>query len=291
MEEEEIGEVRREMGRVLAQLPGHALVGLVSFREMVWVHDLGFTDCSRVLVFAGDREISLDRVIELMGIHHLPNSKFGMPQPQLVQKQGFILPVSMCEFGLTTALEELIASSNALAGAHPKRATGAVISTALALLEGCSPKYGGRVMVFTSGPAIIGPGLIIETDLSKPIRTHRDIASYQAPLSEKAKIFYKKLAQRFSDRSLVFDLFVCSLDQVGATELRYPIEASGGFMILAESFKSNEFKKCLRLIFKQERDEHLKMNFEASIKVVTTNEVKICGALGPCMSLRVKMDQ
>ncbi|KAJ6850119.1 putative protein transport protein sec23-1 [Iris pallida] len=288
MEEEEMEEVRREIGRVLAQLPEGTLVGLVSFGEMVWVHDLGFADCSRVVVFAGDRELASDKIIELMGIHHLPNSKFGMPQPQFVQKQGFLLPVSLCEFNITTALEELIYSPGTLAGARPKRATGAAISTAVALLEGCSPNHGARVMVFTSGPATIGPGMIVETDLSKPIRTHRDIVSYQAPLSDKAKTFYKKLAQRLSERSLVLDLFACSLDQVGAAEQRYPIETSGGFMILAESFKSIEFKKCLRLIFKLERDDHLKMNFEATVKVVTTKEVKICGALGPCMSLRVK---
>jgi protein transport protein SEC23 len=88
--------------------------------------------------------------------------------------------------------------------------------------------------------------------------------------------------------SVVLDLFACSLDQVGAAELREPVECSGGFMILAESFESDQFKKCLRHLFKHDGDGFLKMNFDATIEIVTTKDVKISGALGPCVSLRKK---
>ena len=112
-------------------------------------------------------------------------------------------------------------------GHRPLRETGAAISTAIALLEGCcSPSTGGRIMVFTSGPATVGPGCVVETDLGKAIRSHRD-----TPLTDKARDFYKKVAKRMTDRALVLDLFACSLDQVGAAELRNPIEVSGGLMV------------------------------------------------------------
>ncbi|OAY77263.1 Protein transport protein SEC23 [Ananas comosus] len=284
---DELRALKNEILHVVAQLPENSLVGLVSFGAMVWVHDLSFTECSRVLVFSGDRELTSEKIQEFLGIHH--HLQYSKPAvPRTTQKQSFLLPVSECEFNITAALEELGSLSACSSGRRPVRAAGAAISTAVALLEGSSPGTGGRVMVFTSGPATTGPGMIAESDLGKPIRSHRDLINGNAPFSEKARGFYRHLAQRLSDKSLVLDLFACSLDQVGAAELRHPIEMSGGFMVLAESFESDQFKKCLRHIFNHDRAEHLNMNFDARIDIVTSQEVKICGALGPCMSLRSK---
>jgi protein transport protein SEC23 len=33
---------------------------------------------------------------------------------------------------------------------------------------------------------------------------------------------------------------------------------------------------------------HLKMNFNATVEIITTKDIKICGALGPCSSLKKK---
>ncbi|WOL16905.1 protein transport protein sec23-1 isoform X1 [Canna indica] len=283
-EQEELRAVKNEILHVIAQLPENAMVGLISFASMVWVHDVGYSDCSKVMVFCGDRELSSEKIQQLMGISR--NSKVGMTPS--MQNHAFLLPVSECEFNFTTWVEELKSTQNSLPGHRPSRATGAAISTAVALLEGCSPNTGGRVMVFTSGPATVGPGMIADTDFGIAIRTHRDFVNGHAPFTEKARSFNKQLAQRLSDGSFVLDLFACSLDQVGTAELKYPIETSGGFLVLADSFESEQFRKCLRYIFKHEGTDHLNMNFDATIEIVTTKEVKICGALGPCMSLRKK---
>ncbi|KAG1334080.1 protein transport protein sec23-1 [Cocos nucifera] len=283
---DELRALKNEILHVVAQLPENARVGLVSFGSMVWVHDLGFSDCSRAVLFCGDRELTSKKIQELMGISQLQHCTLGVSRS--LSKQSFLLPVSDCEFNITTAIEELDSLSDTLPGHRPKRATGAAISTAVALLEGCAPNTGGRVMTFTSGPATTGPGMIVETDLSETIRAHRDIINGHALHGEKARSFYRHVAQRLSDRSVVLDLFACSMDQVGTAELRYPIEKSGGFMVLAESFESEQFRKCLRHIFKHEGVDHLNMIFDATIEMVTTKEVKICGALGPCMSLGIK---
>ncbi|CAL9152358.1 unnamed protein product [Musa hybrid cultivar] len=283
-EQEELRALKNEILHVVAQLPENTMVGLISFGSMVWVHDLGYTDCPKVMVFCGDRELTSEKIQQLMRVSN--HSKLGMAQS--IQKHGFLLPVSECEFNFTSWVEELNSTHNALPGHRPSRATGAAISTAVALLEVCSANAGGRVMVFTSGPATIGPGMIAETDLSKSIRTHRDLVNGNAPFTDRARGFYKQLAHRLVDGSFVLDLFACSLDQVGTAELRYPIESSGGFLVLADSFESEQFRKCLRHIFKREGADHLNMNFDATIEIVTTKEVKICGALGPCMSLRKK---
>ncbi|KAL0906938.1 hypothetical protein M5K25_025473 [Dendrobium thyrsiflorum] len=284
--EEELRALKNEILHVVAHLPENALVGLVSFGSMVWVHDLGYANCSRVMLFCGDRELSSVKIQELLGASHLQSQKPATLQS--LQKQGFLLPVAECEFNFSTAIEELHNMSDASAGHHPLRATGAAISTSIALLEGYSPNSGGRVMVFTSGLATTGPGMVAEIDHSKAIRTQQDIINGNAYLHGKACNFYQKISQRLLDRSFVLDLFACSLDQVGAAEMRFPIETSGGLLILAESFESEQFKKCLRQIFKHVGTDHLDMNFDATIELVTTKEVKICGALGPCISLRTK---
>jgi len=205
------------------------------------------------------------------------------------EAQRFLLPVSECEFNITSAIEDLNSMSACPRGHRPLRATGTAISTAIALLEGCcSPSTGGRIMVFTSGPATVGPGCVVETDLGKAIRSHRDIFNSNAPLTDKARDFYKKVAKRLTDHALVLDLFTCSLDQVGTAELRNPIEVSGGLMVHTESFESEQFKSCFRHMFKREGTNYLNMNFNATIEIVTSKEVKICGALGPCISLHRK---
>lgn len=226
------------------------------------------------------------QIQELLGVSHPPNSRSRTIQ--FVHAQPFLQRISDCEFRITTAIDEIASSSLVLHGHRPRRATGAAISTAVALLEACLSHNGGRIMVFTSGPGTVGPGMVVETDLSKAIRTHRDLINGQAPLFSKARSFYREVAGRLSGRSIVLDLFACSLDQVGAAEMRAPVESSGGFMVLAESFESEQFRKCLRHIFRREEDDPLNMNFDATIEIITTKDVKISGALGPCTSLKRK---
>jgi protein transport protein SEC23 len=227
------------------------------------------------------------QIQKLLGIHRSQYKNLAMPRSTEVQR--FLLPVSECEFNITSAIEDLSSMPACPRGHRPLRATGAAISTAIALLEGCcSPSTGGRIMIFTSGPATVGPGCVVETDLGKTIRSHRDIFNSNAPLTDKARDFYKKVAKRLTDHALVLDLFACSLDQVGAAELRNPIEVTGGLMMHTESFEYEQFKSCFRHMFRREGTNYLNMNFNATIEIVTSKEVKICGALGPCISLRRK---
>lgn len=62
MDEEELGAVRKELLLVVERLPESAVVGLVTFDSMVRVRDLGFSECSRVVLFHGEREVPLDQV-------------------------------------------------------------------------------------------------------------------------------------------------------------------------------------------------------------------------------------
>lgn len=279
---EEIRALKNELLLVVSQLPENTFVGLVTFDAMVYVHDVGFMDCSKVVVFHGDRELSSNQIQELLGIRR-PKQQFG--KAATTPKQTYLLPVCDCEFNITTAIEGICSSTNTVRGHRPRRCTGAAISAAVGLVEGCLAHMGCRIMVFTTGPATIGPGLVVDTDLSEDIRTHQDLISGNAPYYTTSCNFYRHLTQRLSDASIVLDVFACSLDQIGAAELKFPVEHSGGFLMLGESFESGEFRKCLRDIFKRDGDGNLNVYFDATIEIVTTKDVKICGALGPCVSV------
>ncbi|XP_076886196.1 protein transport protein SEC23 G-like [Bidens hawaiensis] len=280
--EEELQAVKNELLLVVGQLPENVMVGLVVFDLMVRVYDLAFTDCLRVVVFHGERELSSSQIIDLLG------TKQQLGKPQGSQKHSLMLPISECEFNIATAIEDIHHSPPLKPGHRASRCTGNAVLVSLALLEACSVHTGSRVMLFTSGPATIGPGSIASQDLNNSIRTHRDINAGHAPFYYKSCEFYKQISEKLTDLSSVLDLFACSLDQVGVAEMRAPVEKSGGFVMLAESFESDQFRKSLRHIFK--RDEHgfLNMCFDASIEIVTTKDVKIHGAIGPCVSLRKK---
>ncbi|KAI5580307.1 hypothetical protein BDE02_08G146700 [Populus trichocarpa] len=288
MVEEELRAVKNELLLVVEQLPENALVGLITFDAMVRVYDLGFSDCSRVVVFHGGREVSSEQTQQFLGIYSTKQQQQQLGKTPVIQKLGFLLPVSECEFNITTAIEEICSLAVVMPGHRPQRCTGAAISVALGLLEGCSVNTGSRIMIFTSGPATLGPGIVVDSDLSNAIRTHGDLINGHASYYTKSCSFYNQLSQRLSDASVVLDLFACSLDQVGAAELKGPVESSGGFMMLGELFESDQFRKCLRQIFSHDEEGNLKMYFDATIEVVTTKDVKICGALGPCISLRKK---
>ncbi|WVZ05201.1 hypothetical protein V8G54_018547 [Vigna mungo] len=263
--------------------PDHALVALLTFDSMVYLHHLASSPCSSLHLFHGSRHLSSNQIRQFLNI--------GRPHPLHhghTPKQDFLLPFSECEFSITSAIEDIHSTFDSTSATRPPRCTGTAISVALGLLESCLVTTGSRIMLFTSGPATIGPGIVVDSDLRQPIRTHHHIFNNQARHHANSCSFYNQLSKRLSDASVILDLFACSLDQVGAAELRQPVEQSGGFMILSESFESDQFKKCLGHMFKSDNQGHLNMNFDATIEIVTTKDVQICGALGPCVSLHRK---
>lgn len=64
-EQKELQALKNEILHVVACLPENVMVGLITFGSMVWVHDLGYTACPKVMVFPGDRELSSEKVIPL----------------------------------------------------------------------------------------------------------------------------------------------------------------------------------------------------------------------------------
>jgi protein transport protein SEC23 len=92
----------------------------------------------------------------------------------------------------------------------------------------------------------------------------------------------------------VVDVFACSLDQVGVLEMGELVEATGGLMVLGDSFGQSVFKESVRRVFQTFEEEipedggKMQMAFGATLEVLTSREFKVSGAIGPVTSLGKK---
>jgi protein transport protein SEC23 len=110
--EEELEYVKMAMRKAVALLPEHSLVGLVTFGTQVHLHELGFSDLSKIYVFRGNKEISKDQILDQLGLASAGRPGFpkmpqqpGTLQVNAVSTAGvnrFLLPVSECECTLST---------------------------------------------------------------------------------------------------------------------------------------------------------------------------------------------
>ncbi|KAJ6424320.1 hypothetical protein OIU84_025165 [Salix udensis] len=299
MIEEEFEYVKSEFKRAIGLLPENAMVGFVSFGTQVQVHELGFSDMSKVYVFRGTKEISKDQVMEQLGIgvagrRNVPGAGVGGYQQQKgmhMQNSGvtrFLLPASDCEFTLNSLLDELQTDQWPVApGTRASRCTGVALSVAAGLLGACLPGTGARIVALVGGPCTEGPGTIISKDLSDPVRSHKDLDKDAAPYFKKAVKFYDSLAKQLVSQGHVLDLFASALDQVGVAEMKVAVERTGGLVVLSESFGHSVFKDSFKRVF--ENGEHsLGLCFNGTLEINCSKDIKIQGIIGPCTSMEKK---
>ena len=82
-------------------------------------------------------------------------------------------------------------------------------------MEACLSGSNGRIILFTGGAPTVGPGCVVQSHLAKHLRGHKDIVKGKAPLFDIACKFYNQLSNRCVSNGHVFDIFACSLDQLG----------------------------------------------------------------------------
>ena len=100
----------------------------------------------------------------------------GRPAPPVTPAARFLLPVQQADFQITNVLEQLQRDPWPVANdRRPLRCTGVALSVAVGLMETSFQNAGGRIMLFTSGPATEGPGLVVGPQLKEPMRSHHDI--------------------------------------------------------------------------------------------------------------------
>ncbi|KAF2431858.1 transport protein SEC23 [Tothia fuscella] len=278
----------------LSLLPSYALVGLITYGTMAQVHEIGYTECAKSFVFRGSKDYTSKQVQEMLGLTAAGLRPGVQPQPGRAPPPTgpaarFLLPVQNAEFQLTNALEQL--QKDPWPVANDKRAlrcTGVALSVAVGLLESSFQNAGGRIMLFTGGPATEGPGMVVGPELREPIRSHHDIDRDNIKYYKKALKFYEHLAKRTAHNGHVIDIFAGCLDQVGLLEMKGLANNTGGHMILTDSFTSSMYKQSFMRIFDKDENDNLLMGFNASLEVLTTKELKVTGLIGHAVSMNKK---
>lgn len=304
LDEEELAHLRDALQQSLNLLPEDSLVGLITFGTLVHVHELGFSECSKSYVFRGEKDYPQQKVQEMLGISpHTRSAPVHVGNPNIntlpTNRQSgigrFLLPVADCAFSLEQVLEDLQKDPwTVQPDERVKRCTGTALTVAMGLLESCVPRQGARIMLFVAGPPTIGNGTIVNRSKKESIRSHNDIQKAAAPLIKPATEFYRTLSDRAITNSYVVDFFACSLDQVGALEIKVLISRTGGLFVLADKFGQSVFRESLRRVFERmpvnpEQPQlagQLQMGFGAHIEVIHSREFKISGAIGSVASLK-----
>lgn len=301
LREDELILCRTSLTQALQSLPEYAYVGLVTFGTHVHVHELGFAEFSKAYVFqAADRNGPKDHnpasVANALGLGpktlqrgaHNPTD----PTSPVIPGTRFITPLSQCEVNLTNQLEELQKDAFPSATGHrPCRCTGAAIQVAAGVMSACLPPGTGaaRLMLFVGGPTTIGPGKVVETDLQEPIRSHKDLAKDAAQHFKPARVFYDGLALQLSQQEHAFDVYACSLDQVGLAEMKNIVDMTGGLIVQTDSFGNAVFKDSFRRVLADpEQPHHLSLSSNATFEVIPSRDVKIAGLMGPAAPVEKK---
>ncbi|XP_054261531.1 protein transport protein Sec23A isoform X2 [Macrosteles quadrilineatus] len=295
LDDEELGALKDSLQMSLSLLPPGALVGLITFGKMVQVHELGCEGCSKSYVFRGTKDLTARQVQDMLGI-----GKVAVPQPQQQRGPGgqpqaippanrFLQPVHRCDMSLTDLLGELQRDPWPVPqGKRSLRSTGVALSIAVGLLECTYPNTGGRIMLFVGGPCSQGPGQVVNDDLREPIRSHHDIHKDNAKYMKKATKHYDGLAVRAATNGHAIDIYSCALDQTGLLEMKQCCNSTGGHIVMGDSFNSSLFKQTFQRVLVRDQKNELKMAFNGILEVKTSRELKVMGAIGPCVSLNVK---
>jgi protein transport protein SEC23 len=267
------------------------------------VHELGYDACPKSYVFRGTKEYAPKAIQDVSGAACVdmagatladfrpppvcsqmlaltpgarPMAPGGPSNPQqqpqrAAGQQGasrFLLPVSQCEFQLTSILEQLQKDPWPVANdKRAQRCTGTALSVAMGILETTFPNTGARVMLFCGGPATEGPGNVVSTELRERIRSHHDIDKDNVRFFKRAVKFYEAMAKRAANNGHSIDVFAGCLDQVGLLEMKSLANWTNGHMILADSFQMGIFKQSFGKIFEKDEKGDLNMGFNATLDV------------------------
>lgn len=291
MDDEDLQALKESMQMSLSLLPPTALVGLITFGRMVQVHELGCEGISKSYVFRGTKDLSAKQLQEMLGLTKAPVSQAARG-PQVQQPPAsnrFLQPVQKIDMNLTDLLGELQRDPWPVPqGKRPLRSSGVALSIAVGLLECTFPNTGARIMMFIGGPPTQGPGMVVGDELKTPIRSWHDIEKDNAKYVKKGTKHFEALANRAATTGHVIDIYACALDQTGLLEIKCCPNFTGGYMVMGDAFNTSLFKQTFQRVFTKDVQGNFKMAFGGTLEIKTSREIKISGAIGPCVSLNAK---
>lgn len=288
--EEELEQAKDSLQQSLAMMPQNALVGFITFGNMVYVHELGVTMLPKAYAFRGTKEYTGQQVAYQLGFAKQSDPRAAQAHGSAASRR-FLLPVADCEFTLNSLLDDLSRDAWPIGpDRRPYRCTGAALSVALGLLEVTYKDAAARVMLLTGGACNVGPGMVVGEELAETIRSHLDLQkdTSNAKYTKKALKFYAGLASRAVACGFAVDIFAASLDQVGLYEMKVVADKSGGYMVMSDSFSMHVFKDSFRKVFDCDESGYMQQGFNAKVEVFTSRDFKCCGAVGGLSSLGKK---
>ncbi|XP_017272529.1 protein transport protein Sec23B [Kryptolebias marmoratus] len=293
LEEEDLQALKESLQMSLSLLPPNALVGLITFGRMVQVHELSCEGIAKSYVFRGTKDLSSKQIQEMLGLTKPAVSgqqgRPVAPQDAAAASCKFLQPVHRVDMNLTDLLGELQKDPWPVPqGKRPLRSTGVALSVAVGLLEGTFPNTGARVMLFIGGPPTQGPGMVVGDELKTPIRSWHDIQKDNARHLKKATKYYEALANRSAANGHSVDIYACALDQTGLLEMKCLSNITGGHIVMGDSFNTSLFKQTFQRVFSKDYNGDFRMAFGGVLEIKTSRELKVCGAIGPCVSLHSK---
>lgn len=290
--EDELQTAKDYIIKALSLLPQDAVVGLITFGQNIHVHVIGFTECAKCYVLRGEKEYKPEQIRDLLMLSGGPPRGAAMngappgANPAMVGAARFLQPVSEGEFLMTSVLEELETDPWPVPeNERPKRALCSALSVAVGILEATSAGTGARIELLVGGPGTVDPGKIVALELGDAVRSHSDIEKDNAPFHTAALKAFDDIASRAVNAGHAIDVWACSLDQVGAYEMKSCVDRTGGVFVMSESFDHPMFKKTFEKFFSTDESNQLSMGFQASFEVLASREVKIAGVIGPVASL------
>uniref|UniRef100_A0A8C7TL87 Protein transport protein SEC23 n=1 Tax=Oncorhynchus mykiss TaxID=8022 RepID=A0A8C7TL87_ONCMY len=268
MEDEDLQALKESLQMSLSLLPPTALVGLITFGRMIQVHELGCEGISKSYVFRGTKDLNAKQLQEMLGLTKPTAAQAGRgPQaPQAPLSNRFLQPVQKIDMNLTDLLGELQRDPWPVTqGKRPLRSLGSAMSIAVGLLE-------------------VRPGQKYNLPHCRPGLKYLDM--YKKPFLHFQH--YEALASRASTNGHIIDIYACALDQTGLLEMKCCSNHTGGYMVMADSFTTSLFKQTFQRVFTKDVSGAFKMAFAGTLEIKTSREIKISGAIGPCVSLNAK---
>ncbi|CAI5758706.1 unnamed protein product [Candida verbasci] len=255
----------------LNAVPENGLIGLITFDSRVYVHDL--TNNKKTAI-VNDKQFSPKESANNIAaaVYGTFLIKFNHEsKTKIIDHIKSIKPTFSKSF-------------------KPERCTGFAHFVYSVLLSEVKNSI-GNVLFFTSGPGTQEPGKIV--DCNSSMRSHQNIIDLEAPYLTSSLKFYTALSYITNGLSIskafeiayspslnstqydindsqsiwATNLFVGSIDQVGAYEMKPLIRNSNGVMYSFESFKAYQLLSCINQTIKM-------VSYKSTLEVSTSTGLK-----------------
>ena len=291
--EKEIEYLRDEFLSSIAVLPEETDIGIITVGATVNIHDImadkTYVIGTDILNSSGSFKGNGDNIVS--SVDDMLGRLLGFDY-----KTRLVRPLSTTLVNLNETVQQVLvqdpwANQESLQpGLRPYRLLGLAMAVASRIL------MDGELVIFSSGPVTVGPGITVVPDMKTQIRGWDDINSHthgsEASLARQSTNYYNFLIPIFSSMksdlptqianidlfspSVGINVFIAAKEQTGLLEMRGLIEGTGGEVFLCESFSDTAFSESLRLLMESSKG----MGKKGLMEISTSKGISITNVIG-----------